>query len=142
MIKQISVFMENKPGRLLEVTKLLAKNNVNIRTLSLADTAEFGIARLIVDSPESVVELLKNNRFTARITPVLAVEVPDDAGGLAKVLEVFTEAGINVEYMYGFVEKKYPDKALLVFKVEDPARAKEQLVSKGITVVSEKDILS
>lgn len=142
MIKQISVFMENKPGRLLEVTKLLAKNNVNIRTLSLADTAEFGIARLIVDSPESVVELLKNNRFTARITPVLAVEVPDDAGGLAKVLEVFTEAGINVEYMYGFVEKKHPDKALLVFKVEDPARAKEQLVSKGITVVSEKDILS
>ncbi len=142
MIKQISVFMENKPGRLLEVTKLLASNKVNIRTLSLADTAEFGIARLIVDNPEAVVEILKNNRFTARITPVLAVEVPDDAGGLARVLEVFSQSGINVEYMYGFVEKRHPDKALLVFKVEDPVRAKDQLVAKGLTVISEKDILS
>ncbi|MEI7942714.1 MAG: ACT domain-containing protein [Candidatus Riflemargulisbacteria bacterium] len=142
MIKQISVFMENKPGRLLEVTKLLASNKVNIRTLSLADTAEFGIARLIVDYPDAVVEILKNNRFTARITPVLAVEVSDESGGLARVLEVFLESGINVEYMYGFVEKRHPDKALLVFKVEDPARAKDQLVAKGLTVVSEKDILS
>ncbi len=141
MIKQISVFMENKPGRLLEVTKLLASNKVNIRTLSLADTAEFGIARLIVDSPEAVVEILKNNRFTARITPVLAVEVPDDAGGLAKVLEVFSESGVNVEYMYGFVEKRHPDKALLVFKVEDPERSKDQLIAKGLTVISEKDIM-
>lgn len=142
MIKQISVFMENKPGRLLEVTKLLAKNEVNIRTLSLADTAEFGIARLIVDEPDAVVELLKTNRFTARTTLVLAVEVPDKAGGLANILEIFTESGINVEYMYGFVEKKHLDKALLVFKVEDPSRAREQLILKGITVVSEKDIFS
>jgi len=106
MIKQISVFMENKPGILLDMTKLLSAKNVNIKTLSLADTAEFGIARLIVDNPDGVAEMLKSNGFNARTTSVLAVEVPDQVGGLAMVLEVITEAGINVEYMYGFVEKE------------------------------------
>ncbi len=140
MIKQISVFMENKPGILLDMTKLLSAKNVNIKTLSLADTAEFGIARLIVDNPDGVAEMLKSNGFNARTTSVLAVEVPDQVGGLAMVLEVITEAGINVEYMYGFVEKKHPDKALLVFKVEEVDRAAEHLKSKGLNLVSKDDI--
>lgn len=140
MLQQISIFMENKPGRLYEATKILGDNNINIRTLSLADTSEFGIARLIVDKPELVTELLKDNNFTARLTPVLAIEVPDKPGGLAEVLKIFHELGANIEYMYGFVEKEHNDRALLIFKVENGEQYKDKLREKGLILVSKENI--
>jgi len=104
-ITQISVFIENKSGRLYEICDLLGRNNLNIRALSLADTSDFGILRLIMSDPEKAYRLLKENEFTVGKTDVIAVEVPDVPGGLASVLKVLSDNNVNVEYMYAFVEK-------------------------------------
>ena len=105
-IKQISVFIENKAGRLHDVAKVLSDNKINIRALSLAETSDFGVLRMIVDKPDEAVKVIKANNFTVRITEVVAVEVPDKVGGLAGVLKIMDSANINIEYMYAFVEKK------------------------------------
>lgn len=139
-IVQISVFIENKPGRLLEVVDTLAVNQVNIRAMSIADTSDFGILRLIVDQPELAYEKLKEKGLTASITNVLSVRMPDTPGGLAGVLRVLNGTGINVEYMYAFVSKSTDD-ALVVFKVENIEEATEKLKGTGVDVLTREEVL-
>lgn len=133
-VKQVSVFLENKSGRLAEVTSVLGQNNINIRALAIADTSDFGILRMIVSDPEKAYRVLKEAGFTASMTDVLAVEVEDRPGGLAAVLKVLEEAGINIEYIYAFLEKSSQD-ALVVFRVEQLEEAIRVLGEKGISLL-------
>jgi len=133
-IRQVSVFLENKVGRVMEITEVLGENKINLRALSLADTSDFGILRMIVDKVDQAIGALKEKGFIVKETEVVAVEVPDKPGGLAQVLEILCIANINVEYMYAFFEQP-KDKALLIFRFEDSERAIDVLVSKGIQIV-------
>jgi len=134
-VEQIAVFLENKSGRLAEITSLLADNNINIRALSVADTADFGILRLIVDNVEKARSILQDGGFTVGKTDVLAVEVADKTGGLATVLKSLHGAGINVEYMYAFVNKT-GENAVLIFRFEKMDEAIEVLLKDGFTLIS------
>lgn len=138
-ITQISVFLENRKGRLADVCSLLGREEVNIRALTIAETESFGVLRIVVDKPGAAFETLKENNFTANITDVVAVEVPDRPGGLAHVLKILAANDLNIEYMYGFVEK-FSDKALLVFRFEDTERAVELLSKSDVTLATESDI--
>ena len=140
-VQQISLFMENRAGRLAEITRLLADAEINIRALSLADTSDFGILRLIVDKPEHAYKLLKGAGYTTSRTEIVAVEVPDRPGGLAEVLTVLEKGDINVEYMYAFVERR-PAEAVLVFRFEDADKALHVLQAAGLTVLTEKEVTS
>lgn len=139
LIKQLSVFVENKPGRLAAVIEALGKNNVNMSALSLADTSEYGILRVIVDNPEAAVEILKEIGVIVKITKVLAVSMDDTPGGLSKILDVFLKNGINVDYMYAFVGKT-ADRAVMVVKVSDASKAEEALLSAGIPTLDTDDV--
>ncbi len=138
-ITQISVFLENRSGRLFDVTSLLGSNDINIRALTIAETETFGVLRIVVDKPGAAFELLKENSYTANITEVVAVEIEDKPGGLANILKVLSQNDVNIEYMYGFVEK-FSNKALVVFRFEDPEKAMKVLSSENINVVTEADI--
>jgi len=140
-IKQISIFLENKAGRLYDVSSALGDEKINIRALSLADTADFGILRLIVDQPEKASDVLKEHGFTVGITHVIAVEVEDKPGGFASVMKVMSEAGINVEYMYAFVEKSR-DNAIVIFRVEKVEKVADALQDKGLKLLKESEVLS
>jgi len=133
-MKQISVFLENRPGSLYAVLKKLKEWNVNLRALSLADTAEFGVLRFIVEHPEDLVTRLKEENFAATLTEVLAVGVEDRPGGLCDVVEVLTQQGISIEYLYAFVSPK-GDRAYVVLRVEDLETAKKILEEQGIPVI-------
>lgn len=141
LVEQIAVFLENKSGRLAEITAILAANSINIRALSVADTADFGILRLIVDKVEMAKAVLRENGFTVGKTQVLAVEVEDKTGGLAKVLKCITDAGINVEYMYAFVNKT-GENAVLIFRFEKMEEALATLQKDGFTILSREQICS
>jgi hypothetical protein len=117
-LKQISVFLENKSGRLAEVSELLSDSRINLRAISIADTADFGILRMIVNKPEETLMLLEKNGFTARENRVLGVEVDDSPGGLAIIMHVFEENNVNIEYLYSSLESG-AEKAVIIFKVED-----------------------
>ncbi len=117
-VKQISVFLENTTGRLAEVTRVLGTGNVNLRAISIADTADFGILRLIVDTPEKTMELLKEAGFTAKITEVIGVLVNDKPGGLMKIMDIFNKEGVNIEYLYSSLINEEGD-AVIIFRVED-----------------------
>ena len=134
--KQISVFLENRSGRLAGVLGILSSIGANIRALSLADTNDFGILRLIVDKPDEALAALKSGRFTVLSTDVLAVEVPDRPGGLQSVLEVLAAADVNVEYMYAFVTRK-TEKAVVIFRFEDADAAFAALQNAGVSVLDE-----
>ena len=134
-LQQVSIFLENKRGRLAEVAGLIAQKGVNIRALALADTADFGVLRLIVNEPDRCFEVLKAAGFVAQRTDVIAVEVDDKPGGLKRVLDVFDGHGLNIEYMYAFVEKK-SDKAVVIVRVDQPERAIEVLGAEGVVVLS------
>lgn len=134
-VQQIAIFLENKSGRLSEITGVLADNGINIRSLSLADTADFGILRLIVDKVEEAEKVLKEGGFTVGRTNVIAAEVPDKVGGLASVLKVIETAGLNVEYMYAFVNRS-GENAVMIFRFEDVDEAIKVLQDKGITILS------
>jgi hypothetical protein len=134
LVKQISVFLENKSGRLAEVTKILGKKDIDISALSIADTTDFGILRLIVNKPEEAERILKENNFTVSCTEVIAVSVVDEPGGLAVALKALEEAGIGVEYMYAFVGKATSE-ALVIFRVEEPERAVKVLDENNIRVL-------
>lgn len=138
-LTQISVFLENRKGRLYEICSKLGQSGINIRALTIAETETFGVLRLIVDKPDAAVKMFQQNTITANRTEVVAVEVPDKPGGLADVLKVLTDADVNVEYMYGFMEK-FSDKALMVFRFDDPEKAAAVLASAGVNVVTRKDI--
>lgn len=137
-IKQVSVFLENKKGRLREVTEILAEGGINIRSLSLADTENYGILRMIVNDPDRCVKVLKEKDLAARVTPVLAVEVSDEPGGLLKILNIFEANGINIEYMYATFEKNADDKAVMVFRVESAEEAEKVLEGFAIKSVDQR----
>ncbi|HAL63688.1 MAG: ACT domain-containing protein [Clostridia bacterium] len=139
LIKQLSVFVENKPGRLAAVIEALGKNNVNMSALSLADTSEYGILRVIVDNPEAAVEILKGIGVIVKITKVLAVSMDDTPGGLSKILDVFLKNEINVDYMYAFVGKA-ADRAVMVVKVSDVKKAEDALLAAGIQTLDADDV--
>jgi len=138
-VKQISVFIENRSGRLREVAAILGKNAINIRALSLADTSDYGILRLIVDNPDKARDVLKKENFTLSETYVIAVEVSDKPGGLADVLDILGEAGINVEYMYAFVEKS-SDNAVVIFRIEDIDTAIKALKKNNVTILDNEKV--
>jgi hypothetical protein len=138
-IKQISIFLENRKGRLYEALKVIAKEKINIRALSIADTLEFGILRLIVNDPDKAKKILAKNNFIVRENEVIAVGVPDTPGGLASVLEVLQKADLNVEYIYAFVEKS-GKKAVVVLRTEDIDAGIKGLQSAGIEVLKSKEV--
>ncbi|MFP4054153.1 MAG: ACT domain-containing protein [Phycisphaerae bacterium] len=138
-INQLSVFLENKPGRLSEPCKILADAGVNILTLSLADTQQFGIMRLILPEWQKGKEALEAAGCVVNVTEVVATEVVDEPGGLAKVLIALEESGVNIEYMYAFTFRRQ-DRAVLVFRFEDPDKAIQVLQDKGINVVEAAEL--
>ena len=139
LIKQLSVFIENKPGRLAAILEELGKNNIDISALSLADTSEYGILRLIVSNPDEAAEVLKKSGVVVKLTNVLALAIDDTPGGLSLILSVFVQNSINVDYMYAFVGK-VTSKALTVIKVSDPELAEKALSALDISSVNPKDI--
>lgn len=140
-VEQISVFLENKAGRLAEVTRILSEAGVNIRALSLADTSDFGILRLIVNDNEKAKEALKANGFTVGKTDVVAVEVEDRPGGLHKILDILRRAGINVEYMYAFVQQS-GNNAVIIFRFDNLDEAVRVLTENGVTVINGSRVYS
>jgi hypothetical protein len=138
-VEQISVFLENKAGRLAEVTRTLGDAGINIRALSLADTTDFGILRLIVDDYQRAREVLKDKGFTVGKTEVVAVEVPDRPGGLALVLQVLAQAGINVEYMYAFVQHSGKN-AVIIFRFDNLEEAIKLLQKEGIHIYKGEEV--
>lgn len=141
MIKQISVFLENKSGRLIRVAQALGENDINIRGLSIADTSDFGILRMIVDQPDKAIEVLKGSGIMATVTEVIAMEVPDTPGGLAEVLTYMEEAGINIEYLYSFIEKPTTN-AIIMMRVERINDALEVLKQNNVPIVGGDRIYS
>jgi len=140
-VEQISVFLENKPGALAEVTRTLGETGVNIRALSLADTKDFGILRLIVNDNEKAKEVLGQKGFTVRKTEVVAVEVPDRPGGLADIMKVLAEARINVEYLYAFVQQS-GENAIIIFRFDETDRAIAVLSEKKVRILEGRKVYS
>ncbi|MBR5007225.1 MAG: ACT domain-containing protein [Clostridia bacterium] len=138
-IKQISVFLANKRGRIADVTSLLAENNIDIRALSIADTESYGALRMITDDNEKAVRVLKEANFVTKINTVLAIEVPNAPGSLAKVLSAFEDDGISVEYIYAFVGRQGVN-ARVIIRVNDNEKGLATLNRIGVTLVSEEDV--
>ena len=138
-IQQLSLFLENKPGRLAEPCRLLAAAGVNIRTLSLADTAQFGILRMIVSDWPKASDLFRESGYAFTTTEVLAVEVPDRPGGLEAILEIFENSDVNIEYMYALTCGR-ENKAVLIFRFDKPDQAIERLRAAGIGVLDSVEI--
>ena len=136
-VNQVSVFLENKPGTLNRMTEVLATNKINIRALSLAETGEFGIVRMIVNDVFEAVSVLKENNFVAILTPVLAYGIADEAGDLNHLLKKFTEADVNIEYMYAFAGKTH---AYMIFRVNDTKKAEAILLGKGLKSLTQEEI--
>ncbi|MBQ9418874.1 MAG: acetolactate synthase [Synergistaceae bacterium] len=139
-VKQISVFLENRPGCLHEMTQALADSNIDMRGLSLAETSDFGIVRLIVDDVLGTATVLKDAGFVASLTDVLAVEVPNVPGGLNKVLKVLDSAGINVEYMYAILGNKKSESAYMIFRVDDNAKASGALEKESVKILNQSEL--
>ncbi|GHT91182.1 amino acid-binding protein [Spirochaetia bacterium] len=133
-IKQISVFLENIAGRLSEVTKTLANAGINIRAISIADTSDFGILRLIVNKVDAAVAALNQAGFTTRLTDVAAVEIDDTPGSLAHVMELFQKGKVNIEYLYASLESK-SGKAVVIFKLEDHEKGIQIVKENGLSTV-------
>ena len=139
-VKQISVFLENKPGSLHAMTGVLARNQIDMRAFSLAETSDFGIARVIVDDVYKTATVLREAGFVNNVTPVLGVAIPDVPGGLNKEPQALTDAQVNVEYMYAFLGGKDVDHAYMIFRVEDNASASAALSAQGIKTVEQEEI--
>jgi len=140
-IHQLSVFLENKPGQLRAPCAALAEAGINIITLSLADTEQFGILRLIVEDWAKAKKVLERAGCVVKLTEVLALEVADKPGGMARILELVDRAGLNIEYMYAFTEKRV-DKGVLVFRFADPDAALLVLQTEGINIISPVKLLN
>ena len=139
-IQQISIFLENKPGMLQSMCKVLAEHQIDMRALSLVETKDFGIARIIVADVISTATVLKDEGFVNRLTPVIAVRIPDEPGGLNRILEIFSRDGVNLEYMYAFLGGK-EGRAYMIFRVgENEKEAEASLRAAGIDLVTQEDI--
>ncbi len=138
-VKQIAVFLENKSGRMAEITGVLAKNGINIRAMSLADTADFGILRLIVNDTESAQNVLKENGFTVGTTEVLVIEVMDKPGGLASVLQIISKNKLNIEYMYAFTQKS-GETGLIIFRFDEIDTAMDTLKKAGCHLLTDEEV--
>ena len=138
-VKQISIFLENKPGKMCEMTEVLAERGINMRGLSLAETEGFGIVRIIVDDVYEATTVLKDGGYINKLTSVVA-EIPDVPGGLNQILKVFAGENINLAYMYALSTDSSSDKAYMVFRVDDHKAAQAALTRAGIRVVSQEDI--
>ena len=137
-IQQLSIFVENKSGRLAEITEALANANVDIRALSIADTSNFGILRLIVDKPEQAVAILKEKHLTVLLTNVIAVGINDQPGEFAKAMRVLANNNIGVEYMYAFISRA-KGKAYVIIRAEQDQKALEVLEAGGITILTAEE---
>ncbi|MDD1753639.1 MAG: ACT domain-containing protein [Methanotrichaceae archaeon] len=138
-IKQISLFVENKPGRMAKVSKTLSDANVNIRALTIAEAGDFGVIRMVVDDPEKGYKVLKDNGFTVSTTEVLAVEMKDTPGGLYTIVNTLGESSVNVDYAYAFVTAK-AQKAMLILRVDNIVKAREVLGAKAIKIATREEI--
>jgi hypothetical protein len=138
-LKQISVFLENRKGRLWKALNILSEAKINIRALSIADTSEFGILRMIVPQPNEAIHILEENNFVVQINDVIGVADPDEPGGLDKILGILNKSDINVEYLYAFVEKKR-EQAMVVLKTEDINAGIKALKDGNITILSSEEI--
>ena len=140
-VEQISVFLENKSGRLAEVMRVLGASNINIRALSIADTSDFGILRIIVNDKDTALAALKEKDFTVSKTEVVAVEVADTPGGLSKILDLLESQGVNVEYMYAFIERS-SDNAVIIFRFDENDKAIAVLQGAGIAILDGSKVYS
>lgn len=138
-VNQISIFLENKPESLSQLTDVLAKNNINMRALALADTSDFGIARIITDDSAAAEEILKQNDYIVKTTGVVAIEIPDEAGSLNKILKLLAENGRNVEYMYGFTGRK-TNSACMIIRCTNMQKTEEILENNGIHTISQDEL--
>ena len=138
-INQISVFVENEPGRLADITEILGEAKVDLRAMSIADTSEFGILRIIVNDPNLALEVLKKEGCVVSVTPVLAVEIEDTPGSLAKIVRVLADEGISVEYMYAYITRKVKN-AYVIFKVEDNDAAISIFSKHGINTATAEEV--
>ena len=138
-IRQISIYLENKPGHLSAICRALADADINIATLSLADTSDFGIVRMIVDDHERASKILSEKGFPVTVREVVAVCVPDRPGGMAEVMSTLDAAGVNIEYSYAFAFHR-GEKAVLVFRFSDNAKAESALRAGGFTTLAESEI--
>ena len=138
-IQQISVFVENKPGNLSELTSFLAGNNINLRALEVADASDYGIIRIIVDDPYTTLTTLKDNEWICNMTEVIGVKFPDEPGSMAKTMKILADADISVEYCYAFLAKKSDD-ALMIFRVEDNKKVASLLKENGIKLIKQDDL--
>lgn len=139
-VKQISVFVENKPGAMSAMTSVLAENEIDMRALSLAETGDFGIVRIIVKDLYKATTVLKDAGYIHSLTDVLGVKIPDVPGGLNEVLNILEDANINIDYMYAFMGNGVTKHAYMIFRVEDVQTAQNALVEKGIHMISKEDI--
>lgn len=139
-IKQVSVFLENRPGRLAEVLGLLKENKVNIYALYVSDTTQFGILRLIVDQPETAFAALKENSMTATLTDVIGVSMQDECGALYEIIQTIREEGVSIEYMYAFAGRQGTNPAALVLRPADMREMIEMLQGKGFKLLSLEEI--
>lgn len=140
-IIQVAVFIENREGRIKDITSVLAKAKIDIRSLSIAETKDFGVLRLIVDNPDKAYDTLKKADFVVRKTEVLAVEVPDHPGGLDSLLDILEQNGLNIEYMYAFPERA-EEKAVMIMRFDDTDLAKEKLNQSELSLASADKIYS
>ncbi len=138
-VDQISVFVENKPGRLVEVIETLGANNIDLRAMSIADTSDFGILRLIVNKPEAALEILNKAEYVTSVNKVIAVSIEDTPGSLAKVLRTLSEAEISIEYVYAFITHE-EGRAYVIIRVEKNERAIEVMKEKGIKLATDDEL--
>ena len=141
IIKQLSIFLENRSGRINEVTSLLGAENINIRALTLADSADFGVMRLIVADLDKAIACLKKNDISIGLTSVVAVEVPDLPGGLAEVMRKVDNSGLDVKYMYSIPEKKH-DSAIMIMRFDDAEETAEKLKDQGLNILKQEEVLN
>ena len=138
-IKQLSIFVENKPGRIAQITQVIAEAKIDIRALSIADTSDFGILRLIVDKPDKAVDALKKANITVSLTSVIAIGIADKPGEFSNAMKILAAEGIGIEYMYAFISRD-KDKAFVILRIEEEDKASEVLKSNGITLLTTEQI--
>lgn len=138
-IKQISLFVENRPGRMAKVSKTLSDAGVNIRAMTIAEAGDFGVIRMVVDDPQKGYDVLRNSGFTVSMTDVLAVEMRDTPGGLYEIVSALGDNNINIDYAYAFVTAK-SEKAMLIMRVDDIEAARRTLSARGVKIATPEEI--